>query len=302
MNLNQLEYFLAIVKTGGFSIAADEIYISQSSLSKQIKSLEVELGVQLFRREHSKVKITEAGKEFMLFAEKVKVQHIELTDKIARYQLDRRPIIRLGSIPIVADYGIATLLAAFQTAAHQREIKLNIDLYEEEQQSVLLMLENNRVEFAFLRIDYENLNQYDILDFSTDRLVFVCSKVHPFAKRKKLSLPELVEERFISLDSKSSLYRITIDSFKKIGYTVYPFLTTTRHNVLMEMVSNNLGVALLPDKLVDVHKFQKTCKIDLVDMLTSHVALVKYKEKTLSRIGGKFWEFVAANRINGNEE
>ena len=62
MNFDQLKYFLTIVKTGSFSEAADEMFISQSSMSKQIKALEHELGIDLFKREHSKIYLTSAGR------------------------------------------------------------------------------------------------------------------------------------------------------------------------------------------------------------------------------------------------
>ena len=78
MNLNQLKYFLAIVKTGSFSNAADDMYISQSSMSKQIKALETELGVDLFKREHSKVYLTEIGAEFAKYAEMTIKQHNDM--------------------------------------------------------------------------------------------------------------------------------------------------------------------------------------------------------------------------------
>lgn len=88
MNLNQLKYFLAIVKTGSFSNAADDMYISQSSMSKQIKALETELGVDLFKREHSKVYLTEIGAEFAKYAEMTIKQHNDMLlylDEFAKY-------------------------------------------------------------------------------------------------------------------------------------------------------------------------------------------------------------------------
>lgn len=66
MNFNQLRYFVAIVKHGSFWSAALEEYISQSSLSKQIKALETELGVVLFNRTGNKITLTEAGQCFMI--------------------------------------------------------------------------------------------------------------------------------------------------------------------------------------------------------------------------------------------
>ena len=64
MEIKQVQYFLAIVETGSFSAAADNLYISQSSLSKQIIALEKSLDVQLFDRSKRKVSLTEAGKVF----------------------------------------------------------------------------------------------------------------------------------------------------------------------------------------------------------------------------------------------
>jgi LysR family transcriptional regulator, transcription activator of glutamate synthase operon len=68
MELKQVEYFLTIVDTGSFSTAADELYISQSSLSKQIMSLEKELGFQLFDRSKRKIVLTPAGEALLAFA------------------------------------------------------------------------------------------------------------------------------------------------------------------------------------------------------------------------------------------
>ena len=68
MNFNQLKYFVAIVEQGSFWAAALEEYISQSSLSKQIKALENELGVVLFKRSGNKITLTEAGQCFYEYA------------------------------------------------------------------------------------------------------------------------------------------------------------------------------------------------------------------------------------------
>ena len=70
MEIRQVEYFLSIVKTGSFSEAADEHFISQSSLSKNIIALEKELGVSLFDRSKRKVFLTDAGEVFLEHARK----------------------------------------------------------------------------------------------------------------------------------------------------------------------------------------------------------------------------------------
>ena len=64
MEIKQIQYFLSVVETGSFSAAADDLYISQSSLSKQIISLEKVLDVQLFDRSKRRISLTDAGKIF----------------------------------------------------------------------------------------------------------------------------------------------------------------------------------------------------------------------------------------------
>lgn len=70
MTLSQIMYFLAVVKYKTFTQASDELYISQSSLSKQIKALELELGHTLFNREAKENTLTAEGERFLVYANK----------------------------------------------------------------------------------------------------------------------------------------------------------------------------------------------------------------------------------------
>ena len=72
MDIKQVEYFISIVEAGSFSLAAEELYISQSSLSKQIMALEKGLGIKLLDRSARKIALTEAGKIFHKHALKIK--------------------------------------------------------------------------------------------------------------------------------------------------------------------------------------------------------------------------------------
>jgi DNA-binding transcriptional LysR family regulator len=71
METRQVQYFISIVEAGSFSAAADELYISQSLLSKQIMALEKELGVTLFDRSKRKISLTDAGEAFLKHARKL---------------------------------------------------------------------------------------------------------------------------------------------------------------------------------------------------------------------------------------
>lgn len=140
MHYNQVEYFLAIVNAGGFSRAAETIFVSQSSLSKQIKALEEELGTELFNRKVPGCKLTESGEIFLKYATVVRKQHLELLESIASSNNKYLYRIKLGSLPILSlkSYGFTSLIADFQ-AEH---LNYNIDYLEKDQRSIMGLLNN----------------------------------------------------------------------------------------------------------------------------------------------------------------
>ena len=177
MNLNQLKYFLAIVKTGSFSNAADDMYISQSSMSKQIKALETELGVDLFKREHSKVYLTEIGAEFAKYAEMTIKQHNDMLLYLDEFATKKSNTIRFGSIPVVSSYGISAQIAQF-TTNYKPDVNVVIDMHETNQQEVMKELFDGAIDIALIRTDYlDEVDVFDCIPYKKDIFVLVCNKI-----------------------------------------------------------------------------------------------------------------------------
>lgn len=173
MNLNQLKYFLAIVKTGSFSNAADDMYISQSSMSKQIKALETELGIDLFKREHSKVYLTDIGAEFAKYAESTVKQHNDMLLYLDEFATKKSNTIRFGSIPVVSSYGLSGQIADF-TNNYNPNISVVIDMHENNQQEVMKELFDGSIDIALIRTDYlENTEAFDFIPYKKDVFVLV---------------------------------------------------------------------------------------------------------------------------------
>ena len=135
MNFNQLRYFVAIVKHGSFWSAALEEYISQSSLSKQIKALETELGVVLFNRTGNKITLTEAGQCFYDYALQLLETKNEMHQELMAFEDTPIEEVKFASIPIVSSYKISTLLSEFQKVNKNRRQVVNYNILEEEQKA-----------------------------------------------------------------------------------------------------------------------------------------------------------------------
>ena len=289
MNYNQIEYFLAIVNCGNFSRAAENLFLSQSSLSKQIKALEDELCTKLFDRRGNICKLTETGNIFFKYALVIKQEHTELLESIGTYNSNWFTI-KLGSLPILSlpSYGFTATIADFQ----EQYINYNVEYLEKDQRSILGLLNNHELDFAILRTDNLDKERYDILDLCLDEFVLLCSKEHLFANKEIVELYELENEKFLLLEQKSQIYHICIDSLKKANIKPQIIYVNTRHNIILEMVAKNLGITIVPKNIV--LGYEGTVHIvKIKEKITSTVGLVCEKNVKQTKPCTTFWEFFA---------
>ena len=291
MNLNQLKYFLAIVKTGSFSIAADDMFISQSSMSKQIKSLETELGVDLFRREHSKVYLTEIGAEFAKYAEMTVKRYNDMLLYLDEFATKKSNTIRFGSIPVVSSYGLSGQIADF-TNHYIPDVNVVIDMHENHQQRIMKELFDGHIDLALVRTDYlENLDIFDIIPYRKDVFVLVCNKNHPLTEKKSVQPEDLAPYPLSLLDTSSVIYTIVTKAFERHDIKKRAKCLTTRHKILMEILQDSNDITLLPLSLVDLKCFNHLTTVPLTEELTSNVSFIKLKNRRLNKITKDFWNY-----------
>jgi LysR family transcriptional regulator, transcription activator of glutamate synthase operon len=135
MEIKQVQYFLMLSETGSFSAAAEELYISQSSLSKQIIALEKELNSQLFDRSKRKIALTPAGEAFLIHARNMNSAYQALLAEMAQYKTTTS--LSIVAIPVIAQYGITSYIAQFKQA--HPNIQFTLD--EREATAILPLLE-----------------------------------------------------------------------------------------------------------------------------------------------------------------
>ena len=127
MTLSQIMYFLAVVKHKTFTQASDELYISQSSLSKQIKALELELGHTLFIREAKENSLTPAGERFLEYATKFSNDYSSMMSDLNKINgnLSKTALI-LGVLPIINEYSLNNDIVFFQKLIGSSNIYINL--------------------------------------------------------------------------------------------------------------------------------------------------------------------------------
>lgn len=244
MEMHQLEYVLAVAKYRNFTRAAEEIKISQSSLSQQINKLENELGTSLFVRTTRSVQLTPAGAEFVVHAQRIMSEVNNARSCIQEYVSVVKGYLPLGGLAIVGHYNLPNLLSSFQE--NFPGVKLN--LVEEQCEELLDLLHSSKIDAAFVQIAKPNPH-FQFIPLVTDKMVVVTSHRHPLANRVSVDLKELQHEKFIMTPPTSGHYRDFHDACLAEGFVPNIVLSCSIVKTMLSFVREELGVTVLSSKV-----------------------------------------------------
>lgn len=294
METEYITEFIMIAKLRSFSLAAEELSMSQSSLSKHLKSLETQLGAPLFDRTTRSVLLTPFGQDILLSCEEI-AQSSSKIRKLAnnRATLNRNHLL-LTSIPVMAQYNITGTITNF--------LKANPDIHltfsENEPVVMNKMMKEGGYELSFTRIsDKENI-ELESIPYQKDNLVVVLPKDHQFSKRKIIHIKELISESFIFLDKDTFLYDHLVDLCKKNGFIPNVVQTAYRPENIIDLVSKGMGISLLYRKLFDYVNNPNTVAVEVSPLHSSTIGLSKLKSHKLSYAANAFWEYIKDNNKN----
>lgn len=133
MDFRKLESFFTIANTGKFVDAADKLFISQSSLSKQMSQLERELGVKLFKKTRSGIELTQAGRDFYGYVRKALPEYQHEVAHLQQYKRESTFVLSMGALPLTEEYGFAECFASYWV----RNTSVQIKFYERNQNDLL---------------------------------------------------------------------------------------------------------------------------------------------------------------------
>lgn len=288
MNIDQINYFLAVEKHKSFSAAAEELCISQSSLSKQIKSLESELDTILFDRSTRNISLTSAGERFLTHANDLLYTHNKIIKDMNHFVYSQKSSLSIGAIPLMAQYGIIPLISSF----NKKFPNINIDIIEKDDEQLLTYINSSKIDLAFVHSNSVDENLYNLVPLFKDQLVLVVSENHRFASKEYIDICDLCDETFILLSSSSTLYNICTQECCRAGFTPTTAYTNCKLETIIELVSENLGVTLLMSKVVEYFKNPKLKLIPLKDKVINKISLLTPKRNKMSKSTQLFVDFI----------
>jgi DNA-binding transcriptional LysR family regulator len=201
--LQQLRILKAVATEKNFTKAAELLYLSQPSLSKQIKTLEKNLDIQLINRENNKISLTENGEVFLQYSERI----LALCEESCRALIDlkngERGNLTVGASQTIGTYLLPRVLALFAQNYPQIALKVQVNSTRIIAKNVL----NREIDLAIVGGEIpEKLKKNLIVEnFVEDEFSLIISKSHPFALKKQITKEDLYHLNFITLNSNSTI-------------------------------------------------------------------------------------------------
>lgn len=241
MNFRALQYFVKLAELKHFSKAAEACFVSQPTLSTQIRKLEEELGVSLVERAPRKIMLTPVGEDIAHRARHV-LRDIEHIKDAARGSKDPESgTIKLGIFPTLAPY----LLPHVIPVIRRRYPELRLQLAEEKTEDILNMLDQGRLDAGLLALPVEQ-HGLEVEILFEEPFVMAMPASHPLCDKKSISLHDLEGEELLLLEEGHCLREHALAVCELAGAHERVDFHATSMETLRQMVASNAGVTLMP--------------------------------------------------------
>ncbi len=272
MELLQLRYFKEAAECENFSSVAQKYMVPQPSISKTIKKLEQELGVQLFDRHGKKIVLNGNGK---FFYEKISTALSNIDEGIQHFSTSKCNIILY---PQAGGRLVSLLIADFLTS--NKDIFLSSVYYSSENE--------NHYDFTFMQMQ-EDMSPFNYEDLMRDEIIVIVSEDHPLSKVDEVSIKDLKDEKFIAHYPSMNLRQFT-DHYCKTEGGFEPEVTFETHDysALRYLVEKNRGIALLPKAFFQIQQGNHIHIVSLKEKAYRPLLLAWKKEKILNKAEKKF--------------
>jgi DNA-binding transcriptional LysR family regulator len=299
IEFRHLETFCRVADLKSFSKAADDLFLTQPTVSGHILSLEQSLSLRLFDRASREVRLTKSGEVFREYASKILSLRRKMVNALSEFSQGIRGELSLGSSTIPGEYLLPKLIGDFKRNHPSFVISLKIADTKEVIQYVL----QDQVEFGVIgaKLSHPSL-RYE--KYAEDEIIVMAPSEHPLTRQEKVDLDELSKEPWIIREEGSGT-RIAVEkALRTKGRTLKQF------NVVMEMGSTSsvkegvkakLGLAFISRRAAEGevdHGSLSRINVEGLEPIFRQIYIVSHRRRTLSPMATEFLQFLKKNKEN----
>ena len=242
IKLKDLRYLVAVADARHFGRAAERCFVSQPTLSAQLKKLEQYLGVQLIERQPNNVSVTDAGEQIVARARRI----LEASDEVVTLaRAHREPLagrLRLALLPTIGPY----LLPRISQVIRRALPRLDLRLYEYQTAPMLEKLRGGELDLGILALPVE-LEGLEARELFAEPFTVALPERHPLAERGRIRIADLEGETLLLLEEGHCLRDQALEVCSRIRADESQDFRATSLETLRQMVATGAGVTLLPE-------------------------------------------------------
>ena len=243
MNVDYLKAFHKVATTRSFTKAARELFLTQSAVSQQIRSLEDQIGGRLFDRSGKRVLLTSEGEVLFAYAGRLFDLHEEIESLFGGLRTMQRGKVAIGATAVIGTYFMPAAISAY----HQLYPEIEIDLRMGNSEQVLELLLEREVDIGIAGMIKKQAT-LDGVFLHREKLIFVCSPQSPLAARTRVTLGELDSIPFIWREKGTQTLAIVKRWFQENATDDFPHQTLSLANMeaAKRIVEEGYGVTIIP--------------------------------------------------------
>ncbi|WP_209324963.1 LysR family transcriptional regulator [Brevibacterium renqingii] len=246
MNLEQLTSFVEVAATGHFTKAAASLHLAQPSLSRQISTLEKELGAELFHRAHGHISLTAAGETLLPTARRMLADAEAVRRDMDELAGLRRGRIRLGATPTLCVSLVAEAISGF----HHEHPGIELELVEKGSRELIESLGAGGLDLALITRTLDLGAQMPRLDLQEvlgeDLVVIDAADSHRLSGRDRITLAEVADLPQVLFHHGYDLREATSAAFESAGLSPNVVVEGAEMDAVLRFVERGIGVAIVP--------------------------------------------------------
>ncbi len=249
MELRQLKYFIKTAETLNFTEAARQLFITQSTLSQQIRQLETELQVQLFDRIGKRTYLTEAGTEFLPYAKQTVADSEGGVQRLRDLQNIMAGELRIGAVFTLSDLLTSTIISFSKQYPNIKLVVVSRPVNE-----LLDLLKERKLDLILSYRPDDEDNQIEFFPLFDSNLSVIVNYNHPLVAQREVSL-ELLKQYPLVLPSVGSQARTMIDRLLASRHVqLTPQIEISSMTIMMNLVETGHWIAVMSEMLIRGHE------------------------------------------------
>jgi DNA-binding transcriptional LysR family regulator len=245
LNFNQLRVFYHAAKNLNFTLAANELFITQPAVTFQMKAFEEFCNLKLFKKRARRLFLTDEGRALYEYAEKIFQYEKEIENVIEDMRELKRGVLSLGTTKAYARYFMPLMLSTF----HKNYPNIKIQLNEGSSLDMTYSLLDFKIEVAVVARAGE-LAEVDFFPFSKEEMALIVAPGHHFTKKKAIGIKDLANEPFIMKEKGSGTRKLVEQLFLNENCAPDILMETSNTEFIKQLVQRGEGISFLVKEAV----------------------------------------------------